>query len=352
MYKSVFNYELPADLIAQTPIEPRSASRLLKLDGKRGKVSDRMFTDLPEMFTPHDLLVFNNTRVIPARLFGKKETGGGVEVLIERLLDDHRALAQLRASKTPKAGSRIHLEDGTTLQISKRLNDFFQLEFEDGQTVLEILERSGHVPLPPYIDRADTINDRSRYQTIYAESPGAVAAPTAGLHFDQALFGRLQDTGVKTGFLTLHVGAGTFQPLRGDIVEGHRMHAEVLTVDAGLCGLVNETKASGGRIIAVGTTVVRALESVTVDGRLAPFAGETDIFIYPGYKFVMVDAMVTNFHLPASTLLMLVCAFAGTKNVLNAYRHAVQQRYRFYSYGDAMFVTPKLARNEERGARE
>jgi S-adenosylmethionine:tRNA ribosyltransferase-isomerase len=262
-----------------------------------------------------------------------------VEVLIERVVDEHRALAHVRASKAPRAGSVLQLEGQVHAVVTGRRGELFELEFRDPRPALAVLESVGHVPLPPYIERADAAQDRERYQTVYARVPGAVAAPTAGLHFDQAMLGRLGERGVDTAYLTLHVGAGTFQPVRVDTIEEHRMHAEYAEVPASLCDQVEAARAAGRRVVAVGTTVVRALESASRDGRLRPFCGDTDIFIYPGYRFVTVDAMITNFHLPESTLLMLVCAFAGYEQVMHAYRHAVERHYRFFSYGDAMFVT-------------
>ena len=349
MQKSEFRYELPPELIAQRPAEPRGASRLLVLDAARGACRDLGFADLPTLLRPGDLLVFNDTRVIPARLYGEKETGGRVELLVERLLDTHRVLAQLRASKPPKPGQRLTLEGGVTVRVLARRGEFFELAFEAGQPVLEILERAGHVPLPPYIARPDEPRDRERYQTVFARDPGAVAAPTAGLHFDAILLARLDAMGIERAFVTLHVGAGTFQPLRVDDIRSHKMHAEYLRLDRRACDRVNAARASGRRVVAVGTTVVRALESAAKEGRVTPFEGETDIFIFPGYRFQIVDALVTNFHLPESTLLMLVCAFAGKDAVLDAYRHAVERRYRFYSYGDAMFVLPQRKEEREKG---
>jgi S-adenosylmethionine:tRNA ribosyltransferase-isomerase len=337
MRKSDFYYELPEAAIAQSPATPRSASRLLALDSPHGP-RDLRFTDLPGLLQAGDLMVFNDTRVIPARLLGVKETGGRVELLIERILDHERALAQLRASKPPQPGQRLTLEGGVIAQVLGRRDEFYELRFEGAGSVLDILDRIGHVPLPPYIARADGADDKARYQTVYAKTPGAVAAPTAGLHFDEALLQRLTAMGVECAFLTLHVGAGTFQPLRVDDIAAHRMHPEYLKLDARVCDQVNTAHAAGRRVIAVGTTVVRALESAARDGVPRPFEGETEIFIYPGYRFQVVDGLVTNFHLPESTLLMLVCAFGGQAAVLAAYRHAVRQNYRFYSYGDAMFL--------------
>lgn len=340
MRKSDFHFDLPAALIAQAPLPERTGSRLLCLDGGSGALTDLHFSDLPSLLRAGDLLVFNNTRVIPARLFGEKDSGGRIEVLLERLLSERRVLAQVRASKPPKSGQSLKMDGGVQATVVTRHGEFYEIEFEIGEPLLTVLERIGHVPLPPYIDRPDAHADRERYQTVYAQTPGAVAAPTAGLHFDVPLLGRLMALGVEQAFITLHVGAGTFQPLRVDTLEEHRMHKEWLTVSADTAARVQAAKRDGRRVIAVGTTVVRALESAAGNGHVNAFNGETDIFIYPGYRFRAVDALITNFHLPESTLLMLVCALAGTDKVLRAYRHAVEQRYRFFSYGDAMFVTP------------
>jgi len=345
MKTSDFDYHLPARLIAQYPLPQRSASRLLHLspDG----VHDREFTDLAELLQPGDLLVFNNTRVIPARLHGHKETGGKVEVLVERLLDQHRILAHVRASKSPGVGSRIQLEGGIQATMLARHGDLFELAFESPRPVIELLEQHGHMPLPPYIERADEHSDQQRYQTVYARHPGAVAAPTAGLHFDEPLLQRLQERGVEFAYLTLHVGAGTFQPVRVDNIHEHKMHAEYIDVNQQLVDQVNTTRSSGGRVIAVGTTAVRSLETAALQadrpGELAAYQGDTEIFIFPGFEFSVVDAVITNFHLPQSTLLMLVCAFGGYQAVMQAYRHAVQEEYRFFSYGDAMFIEKALA---------
>ena len=295
--------------------------------------------DFPQLIDADDLLVFNNTRVIPARLYGKKASGGAVEVLVERVLDERRVLAHVRASKSPKAGSKLVLADGELeVEVTGREDELFSLNFAGDIPVLELLERWGHVPLPPYIDRADETVDRDDYQTLYAKHPGAVAAPTAGLHFDQTLLDALAARGIRTAYVTLHVGAGTFQPVRVDNPDEHIMHAEQVTVDASVCEAVEQTRARGGRVVAVGTTVVRSLESAAQHGALKPFSGDTRLFITPGFRFNVVDAMLTNFHLPESTLLMLVCAFAGFEPVMSAYRHAVEQQYRFFSYGDAMFL--------------
>jgi len=341
LLKSDFSYQLPAELVAQAPLAERASGRLLCLDGKSGLIEDRRFVDLPALLRVGDLLVFNDTRVIPARLFGEKDSGGRVELLIERLLPDRRVLAQCRASKPPKPGQGLLLERGVRARIVERKGEFYEIEFEGAEPLLQVLERIGHVPLPPYISRADADADRERYQTVFAQVPGAVAAPTAGLHFDAAMLAQLEQLGIERAFVTLHVGAGTFQPLRVDDIAQHRMHSEWLDVGLDTAARVNAAKQAGRRVIAVGTTVVRALETAAADGCIRSFRGETDIFITPGYRFRIVDALVTNFHLPESTLLMLVCAFGGMENVLSAYRHAVEERYRFFSYGDAMFVTPQ-----------
>jgi len=340
MQVSDFHFELPESLIAERPPRERTASRLLCLNGRTGEVADRRFADLESLLQPGDLLVLNDTRVIPARLHGRKGTGGRVEILVERLLDEHRALAHVKASKAPKPGTDLFLEGGIEVRVSGRDGALFELVFAGARPLLELLERHGHMPLPPYIRRPDTEEDRERYQTVFARNPGAVAAPTAGLHLDGPMLERLREKGVATACVTLHVGAGTFQPVRVERVEDHRMHREYLVVDQATVDAVAAARKAGGRVVAVGTTVVRALESAARPGRLAPFRGETDIFIYPGYRFGAVDALVTNFHLPGSSLIMLVSALAGREHVLTAYRHAVEQRYRFFSYGDAMFIDP------------
>lgn len=332
-----FSYELPPELIAQAPLPERSASRLLVLDGATGAVADKKFTDLVELLEPGDLLIFNDTRVIPARLYGRKESGGRVEILVERMLAENAALCHVRASKAPRPKTTILLERQMSCTVLERREDLFVLDF--GQSVLAALEAIGHVPLPPYIDRPDTAWDRERYQTVYAQKPGAVAAPTAGLHFDGPLLEQLKRKGVRMSFVTLHVGAGTFQPVRVEDPVQHRMHREWFEVPQETVAAVEQTRALGRRVVAVGTTVVRALESAARSGELKPYRGETDLFILPGFKFGCVDAMITNFHLPQSTLLMLVCAFAGLEPVLAAYRHAVREKYRFFSYGDAMLVS-------------
>lgn len=338
MRRSDFHFDLPEELIAQRPLSARGASRLLCLDGQRGAMRDLLFSDLPRLLIPGDLLVLNDTQVMRARLFGRKETGGGVEILIERLLSDQEAQACLRASKAPKPGSSIFLEGGERLQVSQRNGDLFRLiclDIDFGS----LMARHGHVPLPPYIRRSDEETDLDRYQTVYARREGAVAAPTAGLHFDQSMLTRLSERGVKVAHVTLHVGVGTFQPVRVERIEDHVMHSEWLSVDQSVCDSVTATKEAGGRVVAVGTTSIRSLETAAQSGDLKPYQGETRLFIYPGYRFRVADALITNFHLPESTLLMLVTAFGGYEPVTTAYRHAVERRYRFFSYGDAMFLT-------------
>lgn len=346
--KSDFTYELPPGLIAQQPLPERSASRMLVVPPAPAAFTDAHVRNLVDHLQPGDLLVFNDTRVIPARLFGAKDSGGRVEILIERLLAENEARAQLGVSKKPKPGGRIVLDAGGEAEVLGRDGEFFHLRFhpsaEHGDDSLEkLLLRAGRLPLPPYIQREPGADDRERYQTVFARETGAVAAPTAGLHFDEALLARLADRGVQFGHVTLHVGAGTFQPMRAESVHEHRMHSEWLNVGAELVDKVRRTRAAGHRVVAVGTTVVRALESAMRDGELQPFAGETQIFIFPGYRIRSVDLLLTNFHLPESTLLMLVSAFAGRERILEAYRHAVQQRYRFFSYGDAMLLHPAKA---------
>lgn len=342
MRRSDFHFDLPPELIAQQPLPERSASRLLAMSGNTGEMEDHLFQDLPRFLQAGDLLVFNNTRVIPARLFGHKESGGKVEVLVERVLDEHRVLAHVRASKSPKPGTSLLLEKAVPVTVLGREHDLFELAFAGDESVFTLLERHGHMPLPPYIDREDVAQDRERYQTVYAEKEGAVAAPTAGLHFDQAMLDALADSGIEFAYVTLHVGAGTFQPMRVDNIAEHHMHAEYIEVSQAVVDAVENTRKRGGRVVAVGTTSVRALESAatkSANGKLAVFQGDTNIFITPGYRFQVVEALVTNFHLPESTLLMLVSAFAGHQNITAAYQHAVEQRYRFFSYGDAMVLT-------------
>ena len=339
-----FHFELPDALIARYPQAERSASRLLCMDRQSGALRHRVFRELAEQLKPGDLLVFNNTKVIPARLFGQKASGGKVEVLVERILDEQRFLAHVRASKSPKPGSELLLENDARVAMLGRKGELFELELQGDESVLSMLERLGHMPLPPYIDRPDSEEDKARYQTVYHQKPGAVAAPTAGLHFDQPLLDTLKEKGVQFAFITLHVGAGTFQPVRVEDVTTHQMHAEYIEVDQTVIDAVNACKARGNKVIAVGTTSVRALEStaqhaLSQQQPLAPFQGDTQIFIYPGYQFQLVDALITNFHLPESTLIMLVSAFSSRDYVMHAYQTAVQQQYRFYSYGDAMFIS-------------
>jgi S-adenosylmethionine:tRNA ribosyltransferase-isomerase len=338
--KSDFHYDLPPELIAQAPLPERSASRLLFVPPAPASFSDLGIRDLPQLLQPGDLLVFNDTRVIPARLFGTNTTGGRVEILIERLLPGNEARAQIGASKSPRPGSRIALDAGGEAEVLGRDGEFYRLRFHVPESLEGWLLHAGRLPLPPYIHRDPDAADDERYQTVFARETGAVAAPTAGLHFDQALLDALRARGVESGHVTLHVGAGTFQPVRVDELSEHRMHSEWLNVGAALVEQVRRTRARGGRVVAVGTTVVRALESALRDGELQPFAGETSIFILPGYRIRSVDALLTNFHLPESTLLMLVSAFAGQQRIMAAYAHAIRERYRFFSYGDAMLLFP------------
>ncbi|MEI7995081.1 MAG: tRNA preQ1(34) S-adenosylmethionine ribosyltransferase-isomerase QueA [Methylococcaceae bacterium] len=338
MKKSDFNYLLPDALIAQKPLAERDASRLLCMNRYSGERIDRLFTDFIGLIDKCDLLVFNDTKVIPARLFGKKQSGGKVEVLIERILDENHAIAHVKASKPPKLGALIELDRGFHCLVQGRADDLFQLEFI-GANILWILEQIGHIPLPPYITRADDESDLTRYQTVFAREVGAVAAPTAGLHFDLAMMDKIRAKGVQTAFVTLHVGSGTFQPVRVEQLSEHIMHEEYFAVSSETATAVNQVRDRGGRIIAIGTTAVRALESASKNGKIEPGFGYTDLFITPGYQFKSVDAMLTNFHLPESTLLMLVSAFAGYKPIMNAYQHAIDQSYRFFSYGDAMFLS-------------
>ena len=336
MRRDLFQFDLPDELIARQPAQQRQGSRLLYLNSASNDLQHQQFPDLIDHIQPGDLMVFNNTKVIPARLFGEKETGGKIEVLVERILDSHRVQAHIRASKSPKAGNQLRFDEGYSAEMQERAGDLFVLKFS--QPVLTVLDNIGHMPLPPYIDRTDTEDDKSRYQTVYAEELGAVAAPTAGLHFDQQLLESIQSKGAQIAFVTLHVGAGTFQPVRADNILDHEMHSEWLQVSEEVCQQVLETKATGGRVIAVGTTSVRCLETAARSGQIAPFEGDTNIFIYPGYEFKVVDGLLTNFHLSESTLLMLVSAFSGYQPIMQAYREAVAERYRFFSYGDAMFL--------------
>jgi S-adenosylmethionine:tRNA ribosyltransferase-isomerase len=342
MHRTDFQFELPEELIAQFPSEQRNASRLLAVDGNTAVKKDLQFTDLLSLLEPDDLLVFNNTRVIPARLLGQKETGGKVEVLVERVLDDNRVLAHVKSSKSPGEGRRLLLEDKLEAEVLTRQGALFELFFHIDTTVTEALEQYGRLPLPHYIERDVAKEDLERYQTVYAQHTGAVAAPTAGLHFDEAMLQAISDSGIDTAYVTLHVGAGTFQPVRVDDIKTHHMHSERIEVTQEVYDKVAATRARGGRVIAVGTTSVRALESASASGSLTTFSGETDIFIYPGYEFKTVDAMITNFHLSESTLLMLVSAFAGRETIMSAYHHAIEQKYRFFSYGDAMFISKRI----------
>lgn len=348
MKTSDFNFELPDELIARFPMAERSASRLLCMDGRTGALEHRIFRDIKEMLEPGDLLVFNNTRVIPARLFGEKASGGKLEALIERVTGEHEALAHLRSSRSPKPGSLITL-GGVDVEVVGREGALFQLKFLDERPLFSILEEVGHMPLPPYMEREDAAEDRERYQTVYAEKPGAVAAPTAGLHFDEPLLAALKEKGVNFAFVTLHVGAGTFQPVKVENIDEHVMHAEYIEVSDEVVAAVQATRAAGHKVVAVGTTSVRSLESASQSGEIAPFYDESRIFIYPGYRFRSVDAIITNFHLPESTLIMLVSAFAGRDHTMAAYNEAVAQQYRFYSYGDAMFLShPQSSDGESR----
>jgi len=338
MERSDFSFDLPDELIAQAPAPQRSGSRLLVVPPPPDPFADRQFCDLAGLLAPGDTLVVNDTRVIPARLRGRKESGGRVEILAERMLDASRFLAQVRSSKPVREGARIEIAPGVWVEAGPRSGAFQVMRAAQDVPVGELFERFGHVPLPPYITREDTATDRDRYQTVYARQPGAVAAPTAGLHFDQAMLDAMAARGVEVARVTLHVGAGTFAPVRADRLEDHRMHEEFVQVPEETCLAIARARDRGARVVAVGTTSVRALETAALGGQLAPYAGQTSLFIHPGFPFRVVDALVTNFHLPESTLLMLVCAFAGTTRVLDAYRHAVAARYRFFSYGDAMFL--------------
>jgi S-adenosylmethionine:tRNA ribosyltransferase-isomerase len=330
-----FDFDLPDELIAQFPPAVRGGSRLLHVETS-GSLHDRWFSELPTLLRADDLLVMNDTRVIKARLHGQKDSGGKVELLVERVLDEFEALAFIRASHAPKPGSQIHLADGVIVDVLARQDDLTQLRFP--RPVLEVLDQLGQLPLPPYIAHTPTADDEARYQTVYANEPGAVAAPTAGLHFDDAMLDALRQRGIRTAQVTLHVGAGTFQPVRVDDIAEHKMHSERYTIPQATVDVILETRTRGGRVVAVGTTSLRALEAAAQSGKLHAGSSETDIFITPGYRFRVVDALITNFHLPKSTLLMLVSAFAGLDAIRAAYAHAIQERYRFFSYGDAMFL--------------
>jgi len=341
MKLSDFYYELPESLIAQFPPEKRGDSRLLCLNGSTGKIEDDHFSSFIDRVNENDLLVFNNTKVMPARLYGQKQSGGKVEILIERLLDGSTALAHVRASKSPKPGSQILLDDGFILKVIDRKDSLFVLQSSEVD-MMSVMAEAGHMPLPPYITREDGSDDESRYQTVYAEKTGAVAAPTAGLHFTDEMLQGLSDKGVRSVFVTLHVGAGTFQPVRVDNLDEHQMHEEYVELGQQVVDAVAETRKLGGRVIAIGTTSVRSLESAASSGTLQTYQGDTQLFIRPGFQFNVVDVMLTNFHLPESTLLMLVSAFAGYENIMQAYRHAVKHQYRFFSYGDAMWIEKRI----------
>jgi S-adenosylmethionine:tRNA ribosyltransferase-isomerase len=336
MRRDHFQFELPNELIARQPAAQRQGSRMLFLDSAENNLQHQQFSDFLSHVESGDLIVFNNTKVIAARLYGQKATGGKVEVLVERLVDAYSVLAHVRASKSPKPGNKIVFSEGFSAEMTGRDDDLFALTFN--KPVLEVLDAIGHMPLPPYIDRSDTDEDKTRYQTVYADQLGAVAAPTAGLHFDEKMLEDIQTKGASIAFVTLHVGAGTFQPLRVDNIIDHKMHSEWLLVSREVCDQVIKTKTNGGRVIAVGTTSVRCLETAASSGQIVPFEGDTNIFIYPGYRFNVVDGLLTNFHLSESTLLMLVSAFSGYHSIMAAYREAVSERYRFFSYGDAMFL--------------
>ncbi len=338
MKRTDFYYRLPEELIAEFPCEERTASRMLLLDGRTGVLKDKRFRDFIDLLNPGDLLVFNDTRVIPARLFCRKPSGGKVEILVERVTGPGEFVAQARSGKPLRPGMQLLIGEQPVLEVKGREEDLFRFDVVSELDVTRLLDLFGHVPLPPYIKRADVADDIARYQTVYARHPGAVAAPTAGLHFDETLMHRLEELGIRQAFVTLHVGAGTFQPVRVEDLSKHLMHKEICEITDETCQLIDVTRAQGGRVVAVGTTVVRTLESACHNGELRPYHDETDLFITPGYRFSMIDALLTNFHLPESTLLMLVCAFAGVENTLAAYRHAIAGKYRFYSYGDAMFI--------------
>ncbi|MBI3144356.1 MAG: tRNA preQ1(34) S-adenosylmethionine ribosyltransferase-isomerase QueA [Pseudogulbenkiania sp.] len=336
MQLSDFDYHLPDELIAQHPPERRGASRLLHVNGMA--LADLTFADVLDYLQSEDVMVFNDTRVIKARLFGEKESGGKIEALIERVLDAHTALAHVRSSKSPKPGGRLLFAGRWQAEMVERVGELFKLRFLADDNLFDILEASGKLPLPPYIERSAEGDDDERYQTVYAREQGAVAAPTAGLHFTDEMLQRLTDKGVKLAWVTLHVGAGTFQPVRVDTIAEHKMHSEIYEIPPATVEAIAAARARGGRVLAVGTTSLRALESAAQSGELTAGRGETDIFITPGYRFRVVDRLLTNFHLPKSTLLMLVSAFAGVETIRHAYRHAVEQHYRFFSYGDAMLL--------------
>lgn len=333
-----FDFYLPNELIAQHPTNSRSASRMLHLNGESGALNDNSFLDLPNLLNSGDLLVFNDTRVIKARLFGHKHSGGNVEVLIERVINEHTAYAHVRASRAPKVGSKITLADAFDVEVTARHDDLFELRFLNESSVLDLLEQYGALPLPPYITHAATDEDEDRYQTVFSKHLGAVAAPTAGLHFTDEVLEKIRQKGVNIAYVTLHVGAGTFQPVRVDNIHEHKMHSEIYHIPNDTVDLIAQTKKNGGKVTAIGTTAMRALESAAQSGVLIPGHNETSIFITPGYRFKVVDRLFTNFHLPKSTLLMLVSAFGGMHNIKAAYAHAIAQQYRFFSYGDAMLI--------------
>jgi S-adenosylmethionine:tRNA ribosyltransferase-isomerase len=333
-----FDFYLPDELIAQFPAPERSASRLLRLDGRTGQLSDDWFRDLPEFLGPDDLLILNDTRVIKARLTGEKASGGKIEVMVERVIDNQRLLAQIRASRSPKPGSQLRIADAFDAKVIERQDDLFLLETLNPTPAIELIDLHGSLPLPPYISHAADDHDEERYQTVFARELGAVAAPTAGLHFDDAMMKRLKASGIAIAYVTLHVGAGTFQPIRVDNIREHKMHSELYSVPQATVDAIRLAQSRGGKVTAVGTTVLRALESAACNGELQDGSGETDIFITPGYRFQVVERLLTNFHLPKSTLLMLVSAFAGTDHIKQAYQHAIEARYRFFSYGDAMLI--------------
>jgi len=341
MRRQDFHYDLPEELIAKVPMPERTASRLMVLEGVTGAIAHKTFVDTLNLIEPGDLLVFNDTRVIPARVFGQKSTGGRLEILVERVVNRHEILAHMRSSKSPKPGAKILLDNGPEVEVTGREGALFRLSFPEVEGVLDVLERIGRMPLPPYIDREDEAMDKERYQTVYGSKAGAVAAPTAGLHFDDALIEQLKKRGVNVAFVTLHVGAGTFQPVRVDNIKEHDMHSEVMELSAEVAEQVLATKKAGKRVVAVGTTSVRCLETAASvnNGTIAAYQGDTNIFIYPSYEYKVVDALITNFHLPESTLMMLVSAFAGYRHTMAAYAEAVAESYRFFSYGDAMFIT-------------
>lgn len=346
MKLSDFDFDLPKNLIAQFPLSKRSSSKLLHLDAQSGKITHHKFSELPNILLPNDLLIFNNTKVIRARMFGQKESGGKVEILVERILDNKTMLAQIRASKPPRPTSKIFLTKNNKLSkiyftVQERNSAFYTLELHLNKCLKKILTKFGSLPLPPYIEHSPSVNDEIRYQTIFAKKAGAVAAPTAGLHFDKELFAQLKKKKIDVAFITLHVGAGTFQPIRTDTVEEHQMHREYFEIPAITIKKITQTRKKGGRIIAVGTTTVRALESASNTNKFNKIQGDTDIFLYPGKEFHVIDALITNFHLPKSSLIMLVSAFAGQQNIMKAYKIAIDKKYRFFSYGDAMFISKK-----------